>query len=177
MRYIALLRGINVGTQKRIKMVDLKSMFESLNFKNVKTYIQSGNVIFDYDPSDTIKLADQIERKISETFGFLVKTIIRTDEELRNIVNNNPFVKGPNIEFDKLHVTFMLDKPEPSTVSFLDVKKEETENFLIISREVYLYCPNGYGRTKLTNAMFEKKLKIFATTRNWKTINNIVENI
>ena len=84
MRYIALLRGINVGGQKRIKMIDLKIAFESLNFKNVKTYIQSGNVIFDSDSTDTIKLTNQIEKKISETFGFLVKTIIRTDEELRH---------------------------------------------------------------------------------------------
>ena len=175
MRYIALLRGINVGGQKRIKMIDLKSMFESLGFKNVKTYIQSGNVIFDYDTTDTIKLANQIEEKISEIFGFLVKTIIRTDEELRSIVANNPFVKEPNIELDKLHVTFMLDIPDPSTVLLLDVKKEENEKFLIISKEVYLYCPNGYGNTKLTNGMFEKKLKVFATTRNWKTINSIVE--
>lgn len=156
-------------------MIDLKSMFESLGFKNVKTYIQSGNVIFDYDLTDTIKLAEQIEKKISETFGFSVKTIIRTAEELRNIVNNNPFVKEPYIEPDKLHVTFMFDIPDPSISLILDVKKEENESFLIISREVYLYCPNGYGTTKLTNGMFEKKLKVFATTRNWKTINSIVE--
>lgn len=175
MRYIALLRGINVGGQKKIKMIDLKNMFESLNFINVKTYIQSGNVIFDYDTIETIKLANQIEKKINETFGFLVKTIIRTNEELRDIVNNNPFVKEPNIELDKLHVTIMLDIPEPSTVMFLDVKKEENEKFLIISRDVYLYCPNGYGRTKLNNAMFEKKLKTVATTRNWKTLNNLLE--
>jgi uncharacterized protein (DUF1697 family) len=177
MRYVALLRGINVGGQKKIKMIDLKNLFESLNFKNVKTYIQSGNVIFDYDPTDTIKLANQIEKKISETFGFLVKTIIRTGEEFINIVNNNPFVKEPGIELDKLHVTLMLDIPDPSTVLFLDVKKEENEKFLIISREIYLYCPNGYGSTKLNNTMLEKKLKTVATTRNWKTINNIVRNI
>jgi uncharacterized protein (DUF1697 family) len=177
MRYIALLRGINVGGQKKIKMVDLKNMFETLGFKNVKTYIQSGNIVFDYDCTNTTKLGNYIEKKISETFGFFVKAIIRTDEEFRNLVNNNPFVKEPNVELDKLYVTFMLDIPEPSTVIFLDVKKEENEKFLIISREVYLYCPNGYGRTKLNNAMFEKKLKNVATTRNWKTINNIVENI
>lgn len=177
MRYIAFLRGINVGGQKKIKMIDLKNIFESLDFKNVKTYIQSGNVIFDYYPADSIKLANQIEMKINETFGFLIKTIIRTDEQLRNIVNNNPFMKESNIDIDKLHITFMLDIPEPSTVLRLDVKKEENEKFLIISREVYLYCPNGYGRTKFNNTLFEKKLKTVATTRNWKTINHIALNM
>ena len=175
MRYIALLRGINVSGQKKIKMIDLKNLFESLGFKNVKTYIQSGNVIFDYDRIDIIKLANEIEKKISETFGFFVNTIIRTDEELSNIINNNPFVKEPNVEFDNLYVTFMLDIPEPSTVMFLDAKKEENEKLVIISKEIYLYCPNGYGRTKLNNVMVEKKLKTVATTRNWKTINNLLE--
>ena len=92
MVYITLLRGINVGGQKRIKMIDLRNVFESINFRNVKTYLQSGNVIFKDDTTDIIKLTDQIEKKICEVFGFSVKIIIRTDEEFRNIVNNNPFV-------------------------------------------------------------------------------------
>ena len=175
MRYIALLRGLNVAGQNKIKMIDLKNMLESIGFKHVKTYIQSGNVIFDYENIDTLKLANEIEKKVSETFGVLIKIFIFTKEELGNIVNNNPFVKEPNIELDKLHVTIMLDIPEPNLVLSLDIKKEENEKFTIISREVYLYCPNGYGRTKLTNSMFEKKFKTFATTRNWRTINNLLE--
>lgn len=175
MKYIVLLRGINVGGQKSIKMIDLKNIFESIGFKNVKTYLQSGNVIFDFDSTDTMELANQIEKKISEVFGFFVKVIIRTDEELRDIANNNPFLKEPNVELDKLYVTFMLDIPETSAVLSLDVKKEENEKFIIISTEVYVYCPNGYGRTKLNNNMFEKKLKTVATTRNWKTINNLLK--
>ncbi|HEY8890823.1 MAG TPA: DUF1697 domain-containing protein [Clostridium sp.] len=177
MRYVTLLRGINVGGLKRIKMIELKNMFESLHFKNVKTYIQSGNVIFDCDFVDTLKLSILIENKISETFGFLVKTIIRTDEEFKNIVNNSPFVNELNIELDKLHVVFMVDIPEENRLLSLDIKKEENERFLIISREIYLYCPNGYGKTKLNNTTFEKKLEAVATTRNWKTINNILLNI
>jgi uncharacterized protein (DUF1697 family) len=174
MRYIALLRGINVGGKNKIKMIDLKAMFESLSFKNVKTYIQSGNIIFDYDATDTMKLTNKIQEKISETFGFLVKTIIRSAEDFRNIANNNPFIKEPNIDLDKLYVTLMLEEPEQNTVLILDMKKEENEDFLIISKEIYLYCPNGYGETKLNNAMFEKKLNVSSTTRNWKTINNIL---
>lgn len=158
MRYIALLRGINVGGKKKIKMIDLKILFELLKFENVRTYIQSGNVIFDFNATDTIKLADQIEHKISETYGFLVKIIIRKDYEFRELVNNNPFIKEPDIQLDQLYVTFMSDIPDSNKVLLLDVKKEENERFLILSREVYLYCPNSYGRTKLNNAVFEKKL-------------------
>jgi len=175
MRYIALLRGINVAGQNKIKMIDLKSMLESIGFKHVKTYIQSGNVIFDYETINTIELANEIENKINEIFGFLIKIIIFTKEELANIVNNNPYVKEPNIELDKLHATFMGDIPDPNLVLSLAIKKEENEKFTIILREVYLYCPNGYGRTKLTNSMFEKKFKTFATTRNWRTINTLLE--
>ena len=174
MRYVLLLRGINVGGKNKIKMIELKNMFESINFKNLKTYIQSGNVIFDYESIACIKLEDRIEKKISETFGLLVKAIIRTEDEFRKIVNNNPFINESCIEVDKLHVMLMKDVPDPELVLLLDVKKEENEKFVIISKEIYLYCPNGYGKTKLNNNMFEKKLKISATTRNWKTINNII---
>jgi len=181
MKYIALLRGINVGGKNKIKMLELRIIFESLHFKNVKTYIQSGNVSFEYDSISIINLSNKIEKKIEkkfiETFCFSVKTIIRTEEELKNIVNNNPLVNEPNVELDKLHVTFMVDIPDPNLVSNLDIKKESNEKFSINSREVYLYCPNGYGRTKLNNGMFEKKLKVTSTTRNWKTINNILGNI
>ena len=104
-----------------------------------------------------------------------MNTIIRTDEELRNIINNNPFVKDPNVESENLYVTFMLDIPDSRVVKPLDEKKEENEKLLIISREIYLYCPNGYGRTRLNNVMIERKLKTVATTRNWKTINNLLE--
>ena len=116
----------------------------------------------------------KLRKKISETFGFLAKTIIRTNEELRNIVNNNPFTKQVNIEIDKLYITLMVEIPDPSILLTLDMKKEENEKFIIISREVYVYCPNGYGRTKLNNTMFEKKLKADATTRGWKTINSML---
>ncbi|MDP4090405.1 MAG: DUF1697 domain-containing protein [Bacillota bacterium] len=175
MRYIALLRGINVSGQRTIKMADLRSMLEALEFKNVKTYVQSGNAAFDYEPADTVKLADVIGDKIAETFGFPVKIIIRTARELEGIVKNNPFLKDTGIDTAKLHITFLSDDPEPDATASLEVKKEENERFLIVSREVYLYCPNGYGNTKLNNALFEKKLKTAATTRNWKTVNCLHE--
>jgi uncharacterized protein (DUF1697 family) len=175
MKYIALLRGINVAGQKSIKMADLKNLFEAIGFKNVKTYVQSGNVVFDYEETDIIDLTNKIEEKINETYGFLVKTIILTKDELENIIINNPLVEESDIEVEKLHVTLLSDIPELIKVLSLDVKKEENEKYIIISRSVYLYCPNGYGRTKLTNNVFERKLKTTATTRNWKTMNCLLE--
>ena len=175
MRYIALLRGINVGGQKRMKMDALKNAFQEMSFKNVKTYVQSGNVIFDYEPRAIRNLSSEIEEKINETFGFSVKVVVRSEDELISIINNNPYIKEDNIELDKLHVTLFLDIPDSGRVSSLDIKKEENEKFLINSQEVYIYCPNGYGNTKLNNAMFERKLKVAATTRNWKTMNNLLE--
>jgi len=173
MKYIVLLRGINVGGKKRIKMADLVEALEPLGFKNIRTYLQSGNVIFEYDSIDSDEIAKDIKEKISQTFGISVNIIIRTEDELENIIKSNPFVKDPDIEIDKLHVTFLKDLPDPEIN--LDLKRSENEKFEVIGREIYLYLPNGYGRTKLTNNIFEKKLKTIATTRNWKTTNKLLE--
>jgi len=175
MKYIALLRGINVGRHKRIKMAELATVFESLGFKNVRTYLQSGNVIFEHDSIDATKVAESIERKISQTFEFSVNVIIRTENELENIVNSNPFIKDPTIGFDKLHVTFLRDMQDPKTILDLDITKDENEEFEVTGREIYIYCPNGYSKTKLKNDVFEKKLNTVATTRNWKTTNKLME--
>ncbi len=175
MKYIALLRGINIGRNKRIKMADLVKTLESLGFKNVKTYLQSGNVIFEHDSSDIAEIAESIERKISETFSFSVDVIIRTNDELERVVKGNPFIKELDIELDKLYVTFLSDIPDPKAVLNMDIDKAENEKFEIIGREVYLYCPNGYARTKLKNDAFERKLNTTATTRNWKTTNKLME--
>ncbi|MGB9978646.1 DUF1697 domain-containing protein [Methanobacterium sp.] len=175
MKYIALLRGINIGRSKRIKMAYLVKAFESLGFKNVKTYVQSGNVIFEHESNDTSKIAESIERKISQTFSFSVNAVIRTKDELEDIVKGNPFIKESDIELDKLHVTFLSDTPDSKAALDLDIVKAENEKFEINGREVYLYCPNGYARTKLKNDMFEKKLNVVATTRNWKTTNKLLE--
>ena len=166
MKYIALLRGINVSGKNSIKMAALKAMFESLGFNKVETYIQSGNVIFENEACNTKKLEVKIKEEINNTFGFEVETIVRTEEELINIISNNPLFKEVNIEIDKLHVTLLLNKPEEAIIDTLELKKEENEKYKLLGNEVYLYCPNGYGNTKLNNTMLEKKLKVAATTRN-----------
>jgi uncharacterized protein (DUF1697 family) len=174
MRYIALLRGINIGNKNRIKMVDLRNIFESMGFKDVKTYLQSGNVIFSHDSVEMAEIERYIERKVNQTFEFTVNVIIRTDNEFENIINKNPFIKDPDIEFDKLHVTFLKEAFNKEAILDLNLNKEENEKFEIDGSEIYLYLPNGYARTKLTNNTFEKKLKTIATTRNWKTVNKLL---
>jgi len=174
MRCIALLRGINVSGQKTVKMTDLKKAFESLLFENVRTYGQSGNVIFDCTGAETVKLATRVEAKVSETFGFSTNVIIRTQQELDKIIENNPLVDKADVALDKLYVTFVLDIPDETDVSKLDITPGDNEKFAIVRSEVYLYCPNGYARTRLNNAMFETKLSTVATTRNWRTINKLL---
>ncbi len=175
MTYIALLRGINVGGGKAIRMPELLMAFEGLGFKKVVTYVQSGNVVFeggDYDPK---KIALLVENAIKHKFGFKIKVIIRTAGELEKIVSGNPLLKHPEIEFDKLHITFLANMPDERLVLKLHMPKKKNEQYTISGREVYLHCPDGYGKTRLNNQAFEKKLAMPATTRNWKTINALLE--
>ena len=171
--YIAILRGINVSGKNKILMQDLKALFESLNFKNVKTYIQSGNVVFD---SNSLKnLETLIQQKIKEQFGFDVPVIVRTVDEITNILKHNPYLKQKNIELDKLHITFLSETPIKENLTKIHTYNFAPDVFEIIGNEVYLHCPNGYGNTKLSNTFFENKLKVTATTRNWKTVNEIAK--
>jgi len=174
MRCIALLRGINVSGRKTVNMTALKRAFKELGFDNVRTYGQSGNVIFDCGRAHTAQLATHIEEKLRETFGFSTNVIIRTQQELEMIIKSNPLVESPEVARDKLYVTFLANVPDKTATSQLDITPGTGEKLAIVGSEVYLYCPNGYARTKLNNAAFEKKLRTVATTRNWKTINKLL---
>lgn len=170
--YISMLRGINVSGQKKIKMEELKKLYESLGFKNVQTYIQSGNVIFDFSDTNISKLINKIEQKIKKSFNFDVPVLIRTKNDLQKLIANNPFTKKDS---SKLYVTFLSDTPIKSPLDEITKIKDKSEEFIISGKEIYLFYPNGYGRSKLTNNYFERKLKLSATTRNWKTVNKLLE--
>jgi uncharacterized protein (DUF1697 family) len=176
-RCVALLRGINVSGRKTVTMTDLRKTFDALGFKNVKTYGQSGNIIFDCAGDETTKLATRIEETLSETFGFSVNVIIRTQQQLTRVIETNPLVEGADVTYDKLYVTFLADVPDETVVSKLDIKPDADEQFALVRSEVYLYCPNGYARTKLNNAAFEKKLNTVATTRSWNATNKLVSKL
>jgi len=172
--YISILRGINVSGYKTIRMDALKKMYESLDFKAVQTYIQSGNVIFQYKATEIEKLEKRIAKKISEQFSFEVPLIVKSFEELNEIIMKNPFAGDPSKDEAYLHVTFLSALPEKKHVEkILDVKYNRDE-FAIFDKAIYLYCPDGYGNSKFTNTFLEGKLKVVATTRNWKTTKELL---
>ncbi len=173
--YISILRGINVSGQKKILMTDLKALYEGLGFKNVTTYIQSGNVICNTGkPLAGKQLAQKIEEAIFKKYGFEVPVIIRTVDEMKNVLAANPLLKEKNIDVEKLHVTFLEEAPSADRIKLTKDLDYSADKFIILGKEVYLYCPNGYGTSKLSNTFFESKLQVKATTRNWKTVNQLV---
>lgn len=172
--YISILRGINVSGKKLIKMDVLRELYERLGFQNIITYVQSGNVIFTSKNSNPHELELKISRKIENDFGFNVPIIVLTIDQLTRIIEQNPFSKDLDKDPAFLHVTFLASQPEPYDLKIIEGKKQNEEEILISNEVVYLYCPNGYGRTKLTNTFLETKLKIGATTRNWKTTNELL---
>ncbi|MGD9899957.1 MAG: DUF1697 domain-containing protein [Calditrichaceae bacterium] len=176
MRYISLLRGINVSGHKKIKMADLRAKYESLGLKNVITYIQSGNIIFDAESPDRTGLKKEIEKAIEQRYKFHVPIEIRTVGEIENIIRNCPFgLVDPVVEGTILSVTFLSSEPSEKRVSEIQNFADASEKLVVNGNEVYLYSPNGYGKTKLSNAFLEKKLGVAATTRNWKTVHKLYE--
>lgn len=174
--FISILRGINVSGQKKIVMADLKTLYENLGFIDVVTYIQSGNVIFktDKNTGDT-ELASKIEQAIFTNYNFHVPVITRTAKEMADIISANPFLTNKEIDPEKLHVTFLSDSPKQANHESIKDPEYLPDRFIIIGKEVFLYCPDNYGETKLSNRFFESKLKVSATTRNWKTVNRLFE--
>ncbi|MCG6975843.1 MAG: DUF1697 domain-containing protein [Acidiferrobacterales bacterium] len=173
--YITLLRGINVSGQKKIKMTDLKALYEAVGHRDVQTYIQSGNVVSRSETASPEKLTRAIEKAIEKRFGYPVTVLVRTTADLSKIVKRNPFLKDQSVDPSRLHVTFLADKVESSlSKAAADIDSADDE-FRVIGTEVFVHCPNGYGRTRLSNTFFESKLKQAATTRNWKTVNTLYE--
>jgi uncharacterized protein (DUF1697 family) len=173
-KFISFLRGINVSGQKQIKMPELKLLFEELKFHNVETYIQSGNVIFSAKEKSPKKLEQKISSAIKKKFGFDVQVMFLTPEEIEYVIQNNPFFKKKK-DSEKLYVTFLSENPLAENMKKLNAIDYSPEEYVIDGRYIYLFVPNGYGKAKLNNNLFENKLKVFGTTRNWKTVNKLFE--
>jgi len=173
MIYISILRGINVSGQKSIKMADLKVLYENLGFTDVQTYIQSGNVIFGATETDCRKLISAIENAIQKKYDFDVPVQIRTKEEFKKVIDNLPF-KGER-ELNRLLVTFLSETPTNIPIEEIEKLKAKDDEIVFKDQAIYLYVPEGYGKSKLDNNTLERKLKVKATTRNWKTINKLYE--
>ncbi|WP_297099114.1 DUF1697 domain-containing protein [uncultured Draconibacterium sp.] len=173
--YVAILRGINVSGKNKIKMDALKSSFSSLGFEQVQTYIQSGNVVFKYQEMSSEDLAELINKQILDDFGFDVPVLVLDSVQLETIVKNNPFVGDESKEVQFLHVTFLKETPKNVNNEKINSYVKAEEEFEVSECAVYLYCPHGYGKTKLNNNFFESQLKVTATTRNWKTTLKLLE--
>jgi len=172
--YISILRGINVSGQKLIKMVDLVKHFESLGMKQVRTYIQSGNIIFQSSDSAPGKIALKIEKKIKKEYGFDVPVIVKSAKDIEKTLNNNPFLKRGESS-NQLYVTFLSDVPKRELVNSINAKQYLPEEFTWNKDRIYFFSPHGYGNAKMNNNFFENKLKLKATTRNWKTVIKLFE--
>lgn len=173
---ISILRGINVSGQKKILMNDLVRLYQKLGFIGIRTYIQSGNVVFKCpDKIPSSKVPGLIKEEILRQYKFEVPVIIRTSEEMNETVRNNPFLKDKDINPEKLHVTFLSGLPGKEKLAALEKIDPSRDKFIVKGKEVYLHCPVSYGETKLSNSFFEKSLGVTATTRNWKTVNKLAE--
>ncbi len=171
-KYISILRGINVGGKNKIKIIDLQTVYTELGFTEIKTYIQSGNVIFLSEISDIKLLEENISKKINLSFGFDVTVIVIEKSEFEKIIENNPF-DNENAETKNLHITFLHSFPLKSDIEKINNEVFQPDDFVISTKTIYLNIRNGYGNTKLSNSFFEKKLKVAATTRNLKTVREL----
>lgn len=172
---IAILRGINVGGKRKIQMADLIDVFKKMNFSKISTYIQSGNVFFNVNGEpNNIELTQKIEEAIKKEFGFDVPVIVRTPDEIRWAIHQNPFYKD-NSDINHLHHTFLSELPTNENRQKTESYTYEPDKFSISGKDVFMFCEGKYHQSKLTNDFFEKKLKVTATTRNWKTVLKLLE--
>jgi uncharacterized protein (DUF1697 family) len=168
--FVVMLRGINVSGRNRLAMDDLRGIIADSGGTDVQTYIQSGNAVFLSDrPSSAV--VTSLETGLRDLLGNRVPVLVRTKEELARVIAVNPFL--PRHDPKILHVTFMAAEPDPAAVASVGTTKTDVDQLQVIGREVYLLCPDGYGKTKLTNTFFERRLGSGATTRNWKTITTL----
>jgi len=175
--YVAMLRGVNVSGHSTIKMEALRGLCQSFGFRKVETYVQSGNIVFQTATDNPAALSKRIGKIIFQSFGFDTPVIVRTSKEMRNVIADNPFLKEKSMDSSKLHVTFLSESAQKGSVKKLETLATRPDRFYPVSREIYLYCPGGYGRTKLSNNAIEKALSVRATTRNWKTTNILFEMV
>jgi len=172
-KHISILRGINVGGKRKILMADLKELYAKLGYKNIVSYIQSGNVIFDAKEKDQSKIEEKIYKAIKKVYDFEVPVVVRSAEEIEQIISNNPFTKKS--EDESLHLTFLKEIPSEEHLEKIATYNYPPDKYKIEGKDVFIFCVGKYHKSKLTNNFFEKKLKVGATTRNWKTVNKLLE--
>ncbi len=174
LRYVALLRGINVGGKNMLPMQDIVAIFRHAGCADVTTFIQSGNVLFSAGRDAENSLPNQVSQHIEDSFGYRIPVVLRNLNEMRKAVASNPFL-APGADPKSLYVYFLRDQPTAEAASLLDPERSVPDTFAVRGREIYLNLPNGMARTKLTNAWFDSKLKTVSTARNWNTTQKLLE--
>lgn len=178
MRFIAILRGVNVGSGRKVPMADLKKLCESLGLRQVQSYIQSGILVFELpNPEPIPELEARLQKSFSDAFGFEIPVLIRTSEEWAESIARNPFLKEENLDMERLHLTCLKELPSPELLEKIKTFQYLPDRYEIIGRDVFIFCAAGYGTSKLVNSFFESKLKTSATTRNWKTVMQLNEMV
>jgi uncharacterized protein (DUF1697 family) len=173
-RYVALLRGINVGGKNKLSMSDLARAFVAAGCSDVTTYIQSGNVVFSATKAVAERVAAVVQKRIEKDFGLRLPVVLRKAGELERLKRSNPFLRA-GADPNALHVMFLAEVPAARAVSSLDAKRSRTDEFAVIGRDIFLLCPHGMGKSKLTNAYFDTKLQTTSTCRNWRTVLKLCE--
>jgi len=172
---IVLLRGINVGGKRKILMGDLRMLLGKNGYSEIRTYIQSGNILLQSDKEkDTEKIGVHIQKLIEQTYDFIVPTVVLPAEKLKKAHRENPF-PAPESEKISLHLTVLQTAPKPALVKSIADFDAGADRFEINGQFVYLRCEGKYHKSKLTNNFFEKKLEVSATTRNWRTVGKLLE--
>jgi uncharacterized protein (DUF1697 family) len=172
--FVAMLRGINVGGRNRLSMADLRDVHTALGHEDVRTHLQSGNVVFATTARTAAEVAADIETALADRCGLRVAVVVRSAAEMRAVLAANPYATQAATDDRSVHVTFLAG-PGPSrdaiaTLAALDAVRFAPDAFVLRGREVFLHCPDGYGRTKLTPGFFERHLGVAATDRNWRTV-------
>ena len=174
MRYVALLRGVNVGGNTKVNMAELRASCERLGFTNVKTYINSGNIIFDSANKDAGKIGSQIHNSIRDEFGLDIPVMVRSLEELRQVIANNPF-DGQFDNHKDMHVFFLADELPDEKRELLMEKHNEDERIAVDGRTVYCLLRISVVDSALGKGFLDRKLKVPATARNWRTVTTLAE--
>ena len=174
--HVALLRGINVGGNNPVPMVALAELFERAGCHRVRTYIQSGNVLFRADRALAAAIPTRIQDALARRLGIEVPVITRTAEQLRAVVRDNPLA-ADGLDPARLHVAFLAAPPPADRVASLDPDRSPPDRFAVRGREIYLHCPNGMARTKLSGAYFDRQLATVSTVRNWNTVRKLLAMI
>lgn len=168
-RHVALLRGINVGGKNSLPMKELVALVSGLGARDVQTYIQSGNVVFSAGASLARRMPQRLSDAIAERLGLAIPVVMRSAGQWQAVVEGNPFL-AEGAEPKALHAMLLAETPSEAQVAALDPQRSPPDAFAVQGATIYLHCPNGLGRSKLTNAYFDRALGTTSTCRNWRTM-------